>query len=356
MSDVSNPVGLLGGLTYSVPIDGVIRMGRAVVRNDRRLPQKDDQFTITRKYKVNGDWVPHPVDAKLREQFGEDDIGGNKKLRRIPVLIAFDNPSLSMSEQFAVFSVEGRPVCVGNGCKGKRRDLTTGNTAEVDCPGPDGCQYGNENRCDALLRLMVQIDHPDAEGGHFILRSGSINAVTDCRTVLESMAKVFGGNLAGLPMWLTLEAKSSSQSRQSVFWYASLRPRFKGLIEGAKLIQTVREEEIQAHIDRSAYEQMLVALRNNGTFAETAEDSEQFEDLLAARFNIEGEDGPREVRIAAERPGPAAIGVDVASLGARLTAQNLGAKAAAGAPAADGAVPMMPPVEPAVTGSPAPMH
>jgi hypothetical protein len=326
MNEVSNPnpVGLLGGLTYSVPIDGVVRMGRAVERGGKRLPQKDDQFTITRKFKLGGNWVAHPVDAKLRDQYGEDDGNGQKKLRRIPVRIAFDTPGLSMSEQFAVFSVEGRPVCVGNGCKGKRRDVN-GTMAEVECPGPDGCEFGQQYRCDALVRLLVQIDDPVADGGHFILRSGSINAVTDCRTVLESLAKVFGGTLAGVPMWLTLEAKSSSLSRQTVFWYASLRPRFPSLIEGAKLIRKLRQEEVDAGIDRASYEAMLLALRNNGTFAETSEDSEQFEDLLVARFSDEGDDGRRQVEIAGPRDSTA-LSTTMANLGQRLTEQSQGGK------------------------------
>lgn len=341
-NEVSIPVGLLGGLTYSVPVDGVIRMGGVVERSGRRLPKKDDEFTITRKFKNGGNWAPHPVDAALREAHGEEDGNGQKKLRRIPVLIAFDTPSLSMSEQFAVFSDKGRPVCVGNGCKGKRRDISTdengvahaGAVVDVDCQGPDACQFGQDYRCDALLRLLVQIDHEEAEGGHFILRSGSINAVTDCRTVLESMAKLFGGRLAGLPMWLTLEAKSSSQSHQTVFWYASLRPRFRSLVDGAGLIQKVRTAETEAKMDRDAYEQMLVALRNNGAFAETSEDSAQFEDLLVARFTDEGEDGPREVRIAA-RAEAGKLDAVMTNLSERLQTQSQGAKAAAtAAPAA----------------------
>jgi hypothetical protein len=325
MSESLTPAGLISGLTYSVPVDGVIRMGYVVKRQDRRLPAKDDQFTITRKFKdASGAWVPHSLDDALRTEFGETEGNGEKKLRRIPVRIAFDNPSLSISEQFAAFNTDGRPMCVGNGCKAKRRDGATGAVVEVDCPGPDGCDYGHANRCDAFVRLLVQIDHPDAAGCHFILRSGSINAVTDCRTVLESLATMFGG-LSGLPMWLTLEAKSSTLSRQSTFWYASLRPRFGDLFEGAKLIQSRRQLEAEARMNRAGYEGMLMVLRNNGAFGETGEDAAQMEDLLIARFTEDTEEGQHSVKIAA-RAGTEVAGL-AASLTERLTKQAQAAKA-----------------------------
>lgn len=319
MNDVAAaPTGLLNGLTYSVPIDGVIRMGRVVVRGDRRLPAKDDEFTVTRKHKDDtGAWARHALDQVLREKYGEVQPDGTKKLRRIPVKVGFDLPNLSITEQFAVFSREGRPVCVGNGCTGKRRDPASGNVGEVNCPGPDACPFGRENRCDAFVRLMVQVEEADLGVCNLILRSGSINAVTDCRTVLESLSKLYGG-IAELPMWLTLEAKSSSLSRQSTFWYASLRPAFASLQEGARLIKGRREADQAVGMDRGAYEAMLVTLRNNGSFAETGEDSDQIEDLIVARFSDEGEDGAHTVNVGLRG---AAAGPDVVSLTNRLMSQ-----------------------------------
>jgi Recombination directionality factor-like len=293
MSDTShhNPSGLLNGLTYSVPVAGTIRLGRVVTRNNRRLPEKDDQFTVTLKHKEpgTGQWAPHPIQKTLVERFGTsvegvgDESKAQAKLRRIPIKIAFDNPNLSLSEQYAVFNRESRPMCVGNGVIAKRRDLTTGVVSEAPCEGPDGCPYGVENHCDAIARLIVQIDDESTADEFFILRTGSINAVSDCRTVLVSYSKLFGG-LAELPMWLTFEAKSSSQSMQTTFWYASLKPRFKGMVEGAKLLKNRREADVEAGLDRQAYEDTLMALRKNGSFAEHSEDMEQFEDLIVGRF------------------------------------------------------------------------
>jgi hypothetical protein len=285
-----------------------------VMHKGMRLPQGDDQFSITQKNKADdGTWMPHPLDAALRDAHGVEVGNGERRLRRIPVTIAFDNPSLSLSEQFAVFSRDGRPKCVGNGCSAKRRDDATGVVVEIPCPGPDGCEYGRENRCDALARLLVQIDGQETQGAYFILRTGSINAVTDLRTMLEMSSKLYGA-LAGLQCWLTLEPKSSSQSKGSTFWHASLRPRHPTLIETMKALKTIREAEREAGLNRQEFENVLGSLRGNGSFAEVQEDADQFEDLVVARF-LDG-DGENSVRIGMQ---PAAAGV--ANLADRLVQQ-----------------------------------
>lgn len=312
MSDTSHsiPSGLLNGLTYSVPVAGTIRLGRVVTKNNRRLPEKDDQFTVTLKHKEpgTGQWAVHPIQSSLVDRYGTsvdgtgDESKAQAKLRRIPIKIAFDNPNLSLSEQYAVFNRDSRPMCVGNGVTAKRRDINTGVVAETHCAGPDGCAYGVENRCDAIARLIVQIDDESTADDFFILRTGSINAVSDCRTVLEGYSKLFGA-LAELPMWLTFEAKSSSQSMQTTFWYASLKPRFKGMVEAAKLLKKRREADVEAGLDRQAYEDSLVALRKNGSFADHAEDADQFEDLIVGRFVDDSGEDRKMIKIAGHASG-----------------------------------------------------
>jgi hypothetical protein len=126
--------------------------------------------------------------------------------------------------------------------------------------------------------------------GLFILRSSSINGVTDMRTFIEHLQRTLGGRVAGVPLWLTLQAKQSAMSHQSVFWYASLRPRFASLIEAATRLAEVRAQEAALGIDRAAGEQVLVDLLANGCFADQSdEDGAQFEDLIAARFKQEAD-------------------------------------------------------------------
>ena len=287
-----SPVGLVRNLTYSFPIGGVIRTGTTVERAKQgrtlTLPSKLDEFILTDKIRDDaGQWVRHELDAKLREQYGTVCEDGTKRLRRLPVTLAFDRPELSISEQYAAFSQEGRPICVGNGEKARRRTMTEDGplVEDYDCPGSDDCEFGKKARCGLFLRLLVRIEGQSELDGLFILRTGSVNCVTDTRTFVEHLRALFGGRVAGVPLWLVLEPKQTVMSRQSVFWHASFRPRFATLLQAAGQLNATRQEELAAGIDRAAGESMLTTLRGNGVLAEDgADDGAMFDDLLAARF------------------------------------------------------------------------
>ena len=48
------------------PVIGRIAIGKVVERNGKRLPEKDDEFTITTQVQNRAGWVLHPMDAALR--------------------------------------------------------------------------------------------------------------------------------------------------------------------------------------------------------------------------------------------------------------------------------------------------
>jgi hypothetical protein len=50
-----------------------------VEKNGKRLPEKDDQFTITSQIQSKEGWIKHPLDEQLRAK------APNQKLRSIPV-------------------------------------------------------------------------------------------------------------------------------------------------------------------------------------------------------------------------------------------------------------------------------
>lgn len=339
------PVGLLGGLTYTYPIAGVIRAGTTVQRRKGErtilLPNKLDEFILTLKHKDDaGEWVRHPLDAALREKFGVPDANGVKKLRRLPVTLAFDRTELSLTEQYAAFSNEGRPVCVGNGVDAKRRVMTEdGPLVDVcRCPGADNCDFGIQNRCDTFLRLLVRIEGQSEMDGLFILRTGSINGVTDTRSFVEHLRHLLGGRIADVPLWLDLEPKQSALSRQSVFWHATFRGRFASIVQAAKTLNDQRAEEVAVGIDRAAAERVLLDLRGNGAFADqAAEDGVQFEDLIAARFMDEADAGEQHrIEVKARRAAGASPSQAAATAVAQLST-ILGAHAAAPAAVASAA-------------------
>ena len=69
---------MLKGLVLSPPAVGRISIGRVVEKNGKRLPEKDDQFTLTTQVWTREGWMLHPLNEELRK-------ATTGKLRAIPV-------------------------------------------------------------------------------------------------------------------------------------------------------------------------------------------------------------------------------------------------------------------------------
>ena len=105
---------MIKGLAITPPVLGRISIGKVVEKNGKRLPEKDDQFTITSQVQTRDGWLVHPLDELLRkEQAG--------KIRSIPVRLLFNDPELNFRAEYSLFDrTSGRPLCVGNGESCKR--------------------------------------------------------------------------------------------------------------------------------------------------------------------------------------------------------------------------------------------
>lgn len=57
---------MLKGLALTPPVVGRISIGKVVEKNGKRLPEKDDEFTITSQVQLKDGWVLHPMDEVLR--------------------------------------------------------------------------------------------------------------------------------------------------------------------------------------------------------------------------------------------------------------------------------------------------
>ena len=104
---------MIKGLALTPPILGRISIGKVVERNGKRLPEKDDQFTVTSQVQGKDGWINHPFDDALRKAQGG-------KIRSIPIHLLFNDPDLNFRAQYSLFDRNtGRPMCVGNGetCK-----------------------------------------------------------------------------------------------------------------------------------------------------------------------------------------------------------------------------------------------
>ncbi|WP_213298047.1 phage capsid protein [Paraburkholderia sacchari] len=276
---------MLKGLAITPPIIGRISIGRVVEKNGKRLPEKDDQFTITTQVQNRDGWMLHPVDAELRK-------ANTGKLRTIPVRFLFADPDLNLRAEFSCFDREtGRPVCVGNG-ETCRRAGDAG-IEELPCPSPDGCTFGQGGACKPYGRLNVLIGNED-EMGSFIFRTTSFNSIRTLAARLHYFAAVSGNLLSCLPLELKLRGKSTTQSYRSAIYYVDLGVRTGSTLEVA--IIEARELDARrraAGFDQAALDTAARAGFSNGSFEDGIEESaavaEEFYPPDSGRVDTQGD-------------------------------------------------------------------
>ena len=55
-------INMIKGLAITPPILGRISIGKMIEKNGKRVPEKDDQFTLTSQIQNKEGWVKHPLD------------------------------------------------------------------------------------------------------------------------------------------------------------------------------------------------------------------------------------------------------------------------------------------------------
>jgi len=218
---------MIKGLAITPPILGRISIGKVVEKNGMRLPEKDDQFTITSQIQSKEGWLSHPLDAELRK--GSPD----SKLRSIPIRLLFNDPDLNLRAEYSLFDRQkGRPLCVGNGEQCRR--TCNGAIQSLPCPAPEGCELAKAG-CKPYGRLNVRIGDDD-ELGSFIFRTTGFNSIRTLAARLSYFHSVSGGLLACMPLELKLRGKSTTQSHRTAIFYADITVR-----EGMTLEQAIAE-------------------------------------------------------------------------------------------------------------------
>jgi len=186
---------MLKGLVITPPVVGRISIGRVVERNGKRLPEKDDQFTLTSQVQNRDGWVLHPLDELLRRD-------GGGKLRSIPIRLMFNDPLLNFRADYSLFDrTSGRPMCVGNGESCRRRGGEEG-IETLPCVGPDLCRFA-DGGCKAYARFNAVIGDGEEDAlGSFVLRTTSFNTIRTLAARLQYFSAVSGGRLACMPLEL----------------------------------------------------------------------------------------------------------------------------------------------------------
>jgi hypothetical protein len=255
---------MIKGLAITPPILGRISIGKVVEKNGKRLPEKDDQFTITSQVQNREGWILHPLDDELRK------AASNGKLRSIPVRVLFNDPDLNLRAEYSLFDRQnGRPLCVGNG-ETCRRYMESG-VQTLPCPSPDSCELAKGGLCKPYGRLNVQIG--DDELGSFIFRTTGYNSIRTLAARLSYFQAVSSNLLACLPLELRLRGKSTTQSHHSAIYYVDLTVR-----EGMPLEEAITEarqnDERRKSVgyDQAALDESARHGFANGAFEESEED------------------------------------------------------------------------------------
>ena len=224
---------MIKGLAITPPILGRISIGRVVEKNGKRLPEKDDQFTLTSQVQNRDGWVLHPLDEELRK------TSANGKLRCIPVRVLFNDPDLNLRAEYSLFERQtGRPICVGNGETCKR--ITNSGVQTLPCPSPDCCELGRGGLCKPYGRLNVKIGDDD-ELGTFIFRTTGFNSIRTLAARMRYYQAISGDLLSCLPLQLRLRGKSTTLSHRSAIFYVDLTIR-----EGMTLEQAMTDAKAMA--------------------------------------------------------------------------------------------------------------
>lgn len=297
---------MLKGLALTPPTIGRIAIGKVVERNGKRLPEKDDEFTLTSQVQHKNGWVLHPLDGVLRAALvsnrrsvleGEAAPPNmqaqpptqaqthSPKLRAIPVRLLFDDPDLNLRANYSFFDrSNGRPLCVGNGETCKRATSTGVQT--LPCPSPAACEMAAGGNCKPYGRLNVRVvpagqreadtsvsDNPMDELGSFVFRTTGFNSIRTLAARLRYFQAVSGGHLSTLPLELKLRGKSTTLSHRAPIYYVDLVVR-SGLTLGQAVGQAKAEAEtlLSTGFDQAALDEAARLGFACGAFEESEEE------------------------------------------------------------------------------------
>ena len=256
---------MLKGLAITPPVLGRISIGKVVEKNGKRLPEKDDQFTLTSQVQSRDGWLLHPLNEELRN-------GQDGKLRSIPIRLLFNEPDLNFRAVYSLFDRNtGRPLCVGNGETCKR--LTKDGIQSLPCPSPDGCSLAQGNACKPYGRLNVVIGDDDPLGS-FVFRTTGYNSIRTLAARLHYLQAISSNRLACLPLELRLRGKSTRQSHGTPIFYVDITVRSGMSLEAALLEAKQREETRRASgFDQNALDLAARQGLKNGAFEDSEEDT-----------------------------------------------------------------------------------
>ena len=255
---------MIKGLAITPPVLGRISIGKVVERNGKRLPEKDDQFTITSQVQTREGWLAHPFDEGLRKAQGG-------KIRSIPIRLLFNDPDLNFRAEYSLFDRDtGRPMCVGNGESCKR--YTESGIQSLPCPSPEACPLARGMACKPYGRLNVAIGDDDPLGT-FIFRTTGYNSIRTLAARMHYLQAISGNRLACLPLELRIRGKSTRQSMGTPIFYVDIAIREGISMEDAlHQAKALDEQRLNAGFNQDALDASARLGLSNGAFEESEEE------------------------------------------------------------------------------------
>lgn len=262
---------MIKGIAFSPKIVGRISIGSTDESESGEVfPVADDQFHLTSLVQeADMKWEPSLFQSKLSSDIEYVDDDG--RLVAVPVRVLFNEVENNIQTGYVVYDAFSRPKCVGDGEKANRE--VDGKSTEVDCPGPDRCEYG-KTLCKRFGRLLVGLEQTyDRDPlAAYAFRTTSINSIRNLVRAFSDYAAITGGKMRGMPLILKLVRKSSVQSMYRPFYFVELAPAdsFEASIKAA-LDVDARWREL--NLDGKAFEESVAAGIKNGVFFEDGEDN-----------------------------------------------------------------------------------
>lgn len=287
---------MLKGLALTPPVIGRIAIGKVVERHGKRLPDKDDEFTITSQIQNKDGWITHPLNDALRKE--------GQKLRSIPIRLLFDDPDLNFRADYSLFDRQlGRPVCVGDGETCRR--VTSAGMQALPCPSPMACPIGADGNCKPYGRLHVRIRqdkandgekerHSEDELGSFVFRTTGFNSIRTLATRLRYFQAVSGDRLACMDLELRLRGKSTTLSHRTPIYYVDITaPNGATLETAVNEARQRREQRALLGIDQRLLDE---AARSGYALGEFEESEEETVGVVEEFFSAAGQEAPQDDR------------------------------------------------------------
>jgi hypothetical protein len=188
------------GLTPQLCECGKIKIGKkgsmitSQHGNNFRPPEKIDHFLITTTAKdKNGDFVP---DTEIMDEIGDN-------CTKLNVTVMYDKPELIFPTSYARYD---SAVCQCRGDGNNARDAKTGTLIKCN---PETCKFAIDKKCKPNGILSVILEDSPRVGGVYKFRTTSWNSIRNITSSLEFIRSLTGGYLAGLPLVLTMQPKTT---------------------------------------------------------------------------------------------------------------------------------------------------